>query len=152
LSTQLPANMSQSGLYGSRNLNLNVRGNLNNSGQIIAGQGDLNLIVGGSLNNAGTAHNTASISAQNINIISGSGHILNSGAITALNNLNINTSTPTTDLIINNTGGRLEALGSLNPSNGNFEGGVLNIRSAGADIESANAGIWGGILNAPGGI
>lgn len=142
LSTNLPADQILPGLFSSKDLNLSVAHDLNNNGQIFSG-GNLNLAVGGALNNVSvTGSPAASISAQNLNIISGSGNIVNSGLLSAVNTININTAAATTDLIINNTAGTIAAL----------ENGVLNLRSFGPDIESANTGVWGGLLDAQGGI
>lgn len=70
----------------------------------------------------------------------------------SLESININTMKPTTDLIINNGGGVMQALGAVNPATGIFEAGIINLRSNGPDIEAANTGVWGGTLDAPGGI
>lgn len=160
LSGNLPAQitgLNLSGLFPSQHMNLNVAGKLSNSGTISV-PGNLNINVGGSLSNStpvGTtsgAAGTASILAQNINIISASGTIVNSGLLSATNSININTAQPTTDLIINNTGGVMQALGSVNSLSGNLEGGIINLREDGPNIEAANTGVWGGTLSAPGGI
>ena len=149
----MPANQSlPAGTIGAQSINLKVGGDLNNSGKIVS-SGDLSLNVTGSLNNVSVPQNPpATISAQNLSIISGSGNILNSGLLSAVNTVNINTAAPTTNLVINNSGGTIQATGGTDPTTGLIQNGVINMRSNGADLEAANVGVWGGVLDAPGGI
>jgi mucin-19 len=153
LTSSLPANRSlPAGLVGSQSIDLKVGGDLNNSGKIST-SGNLNLNVGGALNNVSVAGNpAATISAQNLNIVSGSGNIVNSGLLSAVNTVNINTTASTTNLIVNNTAGTIQATGSTDPDSGLVQNGVINLRSGGADLEAANVGVWGGVLEADGGI
>lgn len=144
LSTSLPASQSLLGVFASSDLNLTVAGNLINNGTISVPGGNLNLNAQGSVSNVTTpGYSTASMTAQSINIFTGTGNIVNSGLISATNAVSLHTTDPHTDLIINNTNGVVEALG---------ENGIITVRSQGPDLESANAGIWGGLLKAGGGI
>lgn len=152
VSSNMPSNQSLTGLYASHDLSLNVGGDLNNSGRI-ASSGNLNLSVAGNLNNCSVGgQSAASISAQNLNLVSGTGTIVNSGSLSAVNTLNINTTIPTTNLFINNAGGTIAATGGLDPSSGAVQSGVINLRFNGPDVESADVTVLGGVLDAPGGI
>ena len=146
LSGSLPAGTNLPGLYSSAGLNLNVAGNLVNQGTITT-PGTLNIAATGSISNISAAAQ-AVMAAQNINISVGSGNIVNSGLIQAANYLNFNTSSPTTNLNINNTNGVLQALGSISPVSGLLEGGVINLRSNDANIELANVSVTGGTIDA----
>ena len=104
-----PTNTDLPGLFSSQNLNLNVLGNLTNRGTIST-QGNLVICVGGVFSNA----SSAAINANNITIASGTGSIFNAGLIRALDSINFSTTSNLTDLLINNSGGTLSALNSIN--------------------------------------
>ncbi len=97
------------------NLNLQVSAlnNIINAGTI-ASSGNLSVIVGGSIVNALPAGvtGTAAImqAAQNLNILTGTGSLVNSGILAAVSgNINIASTTAQT-LTINGIGGRMDAL------------------------------------------
>ncbi|MBX9723809.1 MAG: hypothetical protein K2X81_20550, partial [Candidatus Obscuribacterales bacterium] len=123
-----------SNLVGNVNLNLNATNNLVNSG-IISSAGNLTVNAGGSISNVLPAGVTAPapqmVAAQDVNLFTGSGQLINSGLIQAANAVNIGTLNAATDLSILNTHGTIQALGSLNSSTGVLEGGTINIREQG---------------------
>ena len=148
----LPSNLNLPGLFASQNMIINVMGDLNNQGAINVA-GTLSASVSGSINNISAAGAPqATIAAQNINLATGSGNLVNSGLVSALNTLNLTTLDPSVDLIISNAGGVLEATGALNPVSGLFESGALNIRADGLNLEDANVRILDGTLRSSGDI
>jgi trimeric autotransporter adhesin len=123
------------GLFGSQNLAINVLGNFTNNGSVTV-PGDLALNVTGTFTNATLpSMAAASLSAQNINIMSGSGNIINSGLMSANNAINISTTSAITDLIVNNTGGTLGALSSINVRDVLYSG-AAKIDFTGGDLLS----------------
>lgn len=108
------AGLNLSSLFGSQNMNLNIAGNFTNNGTVTV-PGNLNISVGGDLVNATIASTTATMAAANINILSGSGNLYNSGLMRAMDSISIATQNPLTDLFIDNAkGGLIEALGNIN--------------------------------------
>ena len=129
-----------SNLSSSLNLTLNALNNIVNSGTITS-SGNLTALAGGSITNAlpaGIAGNLPVMQAlNNLNLQSATGNIVNSGIISSqLNNINIlsNITGQTNNLVINNIGGRLEALQ-----------GSINIRDA-LFAEKGHLVLWGGDL------
>lgn len=114
---------------------LNAQNNIVNAGSIIS-SGNLTAIAGGSIINALPTGMTGAVpvmqAINNINLIAGSGNILNSGLITSqLNNINLATQL-SQDMIINNIGGNLQALN-----------GSINIRDM-AFADKKHLVLWGG--------
>ena len=138
-------------LYDSDGLNLNLSDSLVNNGSIVS-SGKLSITAGGGITNQSSGNSVAQITANNVNLLSGSGSIVNSGQVHATQQLNLNTISPSTNLIVNNNGGVLEADGAASALGANSIQGTLNIRSAGQFQESANVQITGGSLSAPGGL
>ena len=112
LSALAPAGASFAGLFSSQNLNINVANNLVNAGTIRSG-GELNLNVGGVLSNIATGQSVGTLQAQNLNIFSTSGTIVNSGLMNALDSVSITTSNASGRLSINNNSGVIQALNSI---------------------------------------
>jgi len=146
LSGSLPANLSGQHLFASSGMTLNSVGNFLNQGTLKT-PGTLTVSAGGNIVNQSVSNNQALISAQNINLLTGSGNVANSGLIQASSVLNVNTLSPTTNLTVNNAGGVLQATGGGNPLLG-----VINFRADGADLEKADVSITGGALIANGGV
>ncbi len=164
LSTNLPAGFNLgSNVFSSGGMTLNVANNVTNLGSI-ATAGNLNLNVGGTLSNINAGSLPALITGQNINLNVGSGHLVNSGLIQSLNNLNINGPNTTTDLNINGADGVFKAInGSINlrdisfsgTGNTNITGGdwlskELNFNS-GQGAVTASMGQVSGVVNADAG-
>lgn len=119
----------------SLNLTLRAQNDIINSGTITS-SGSLSAIAGGSIINAlpGGASGPAPLmqAINSVNFVSGAGNIVNSGLISSIsNNINI-TSQVAKDLIINNIGGRLEALA-----------GSINVRDA-LFADKGHLVFWGG--------
>ena len=131
LSALLPDGQSILGLFPSQHLGLSVSGNFTNNGKITV-PGNLNLIVGGILSNSSfITASPATILAQNINITSGSGIILNSGLISALDSISFRTSSAVTDLIVTNADGVFQAINQINVRDTFYTGNALNSLSGG---------------------
>ena len=148
LSGQLPSGAAQlAGLFSSQNMVLNVLGNFSNSGTLSV-PGNLNLNVAGGISNTSvSAASPAGISAENINIQSGSGSLVNTGLISAVNALNVSTMSPLTDLSINGTGGVMQDInGSINLRDSLYNGSA-NINLLGGDYLSPALNINGGYGN-----
>jgi hypothetical protein len=142
LTTVVPAN----GLAGypkvvnNLSLNLNAVNNIVNSG-VISSAGSLTVVAGGAINNALPSRSALAgvtmggmaqmVAAENINLVTGTGKLVNSGLIQAVNSVNIQTSSLLCDLSINNTNGVIKALGVLSPATGQLDGGVINLREPG---------------------
>ncbi len=120
--------LNLSNLTTGLSLNLAASGSIANYGSI-ASAGNLSLISGGTVTNGPGAQ----IQAQNLlNINSALANIVNSGNITSIaGNINI-VSQAVNNLIVNNIGGRISAIG-----------GNINIRDA-LFSEKANTTLWGG--------
>jgi fibronectin-binding autotransporter adhesin len=130
-------------LFASQHLILNVLGNFTNSGTVTV-PGNLNINVGGTLANATVNGSTAAtLSAQNLNIFSSSGNVINSGLMSAVNNININTVTANTDLNVNNAGGTLQALNSINLRDSLYAGSS-NLNLTGGDWLSRELNLYSG--------
>lgn len=114
LSSSVPDTLASTGLFSSQNLTLNVANNLTNNGTI-SSPGNLNLNVNGALTNAtAPGASVATMVAQNINILSGTGSIFNSGLMNALESINVGTSSTLTSLNLNNNDGVIKALNAIN--------------------------------------
>ncbi|MBX9772061.1 MAG: hypothetical protein K2X29_11860, partial [Candidatus Obscuribacterales bacterium] len=132
LSGLLPRTQSIVGLFPSQNLILNVVGSLTNNGSISV-PGSLYLNVAGVISNATiSGAGNASITAQNINVMSGVGTVFNSGLISALDSINIGTSSALIDLNLNSTGGTIQALNTINLRDLSYSGSA-NIFLTGGD-------------------
>lgn len=122
LSGYLPTNANILGnIFASGGLSLNVLNNIVNQGTITT-PGTLNIAAGGNVVNQTINSVQAVMQAQTtLNIISGTGSVFNSGLMSAMNAININTLTPETNLAITNTGGIIEALnGAITIRDPNF--------------------------------
>lgn len=152
LSANLPTTnaygLNLGSLFASQNMNLNVMGNFTNNGSVVV-PGTLNLNVAGNIVNqtlavtGATTSSIASITANNINILSGTGNIVNSGLMRAMDTLSIGTTNPTTDLIINNTNGTMQALNAINIRDSLFTG-PANVALQGGDWLSSTLNINAG--------
>ncbi len=138
------------------NLTLNAVQNIINSG-VIASAGNLTAAAAGSIINQLPG---SSIVAQNINLMSGIGNIINSGNISALvGNINI-TAANSQSILVNNTGGQMQALAGqinirdarfnqkadLNLAGGNWIARELNLNSGQGSV-SVDVGELLGTLN-----
>lgn len=113
------------------NLALNATGKIVNSGSISTSTGDLSLGANSITNNAGGLISAA----NNLNLLSG--NITNAGSLIAqTGNLNINTSSPT-DILINNSGGTMQALlGNINVRDASFNTWTNNVTINGGNLFS----------------
>ncbi len=141
LSSVLPAGVLAgfAGAVSNLSLNLNAINNIINAG-IIKSAGSLTIAAGGSIVNslpAGIAGPAPIMQAMgNLNLLSGTGNLVNTGAISSLaGNINI-ASQAAQNIIINNAGGTLAALR-----------GAINIRDQ-LTTELANITVSGGNLSA----
>jgi len=157
ISSVLPAG----GLSGFTNaipslsLNLTAATNFVNQGTISSSR-NLTLSAGGSISNQGTV-----TAAQNVNLVSAIGSFTNSGLIAATaGNINVTTQT-VADIVLQNTGGTLQALnGAINFRDPSFAdkanlsiiGGDLLSRElnlySGTGIANLNVGEVSGVVNA----
>lgn len=143
------------GLFSSNNVVLNVQHAVTNSG-VISSPGNLTINAGGAIVNQ-TAQ--ASILAQNINLMSSIGSVINNGTVSALNG-NINIAAAGAQSIVVNNAGTIQALlGQINvrdalfsaKSNLSLAGGdwiarELNLNSGQGDV-SVDVGRLTGITN-----
>ncbi len=115
------------------NLNLTALNNLTNAGTISSG-GNLSMSAGGTLTNAGGAVQAA----NNVNLFSGAGNIVNSGLVNAVNG-NINLATlAANQLNINNANGNLQALnGAINLRDSSYNGTADTYVTGGNLLSSA---------------
>ena len=159
LSTSLPDGTNLgSGVFASNGLRINVLNNLTNLGTI-ASAGDLSIAAGGSITNQSSTNSLASLVAQNIALVTGSGEITNSGLIQAQRDININTIDPLTRLLINCSGGTMQALtgaikirdvlydgsGDTILNGGNWLSPIMSINS-GSGTVNANVGEISGVI------
>jgi hypothetical protein len=130
--------------FSGLNLNLIATNDLINNG-IISSAGSLNITAGGNVVNA-AVNGVSPImqAAQNINIISGAGSLINSGVITSsLANINVN-SQLTNNILINNTNGLMQALqGNINVRDLSFID-KANLDFMGGDIQTNNLNLYTG--------
>ena len=134
--------LNTASLFGSQNMNLNVLGNLTNSGTI-AVPGALNVNVGGTLSNitAGINAGVATLAAQNINILTN--NIINTGLIRATDSINFGTTSSLSNLIIDNTSGTISALNAINIRDNLFTGTGI-VRLVGGDWLSSSLNLNAG--------
>ena len=144
LSGYLPAGLNLPGVFASRNLNLNVANNFTNNG-LVTVPGNLNVSVGGVLTNvsAAGALSQAGMVAQNINIVSGSGNIVNAGLMRALDTISIGSLLAGTNLILDNSNGTVQALNAINVRDVLFAG-QSNVTMTGGDWLSSQLNINAG--------
>ncbi len=131
-STGLPGITSA---VGNLSLHLTAVQDIINAGSIIAA-GNLTAVAGGSIINALPAGVTGVSpvmqAMNNLNLCAGTGSIVNSGLLSSIaGNINV-TSQLANNIIINNIGGRLEALS-----------GMINVRDA-LFADKFNLTLWGG--------
>lgn len=147
--TVLPAGGSQ--LLGAvvQNLNLTLSAvhDIINHGSI-SSAGDLNLIAGGSIVNSlpSGVSGVAPVmqAANNLNLVSNAGNIVNSGIMQATTG-NINVSSQIVhDIVINNIGGMMQALqGSINVRDAAFQQ-LANLSITGGDFVSRELNLYSG--------
>ena len=114
------------------NLNLSALNNISNSGSITSAA-NLSMNAAGSIINQSLNGVQAVISAQTLNLFSGSGSVVNSGLMQAMTALNITTAA-TQALNITNSGGVIQALnGSIN---------VRDVLYSGALSTTLRGGDW----------
>jgi filamentous hemagglutinin len=134
--TASTGNITNMGSISSLASNVNLSAaNIINSGNITSAS-NLIATAGGNITNQSVNGIQAVMSAQNLNIFSGSGNIVNSGLMQGVDSVNL-TSAANQALNINNTGGLMQALN-----------GAINIRDA-SYTGSAGRNIVGGVLDGP---
>ena len=135
ISGSLPSNFDLGrNAFASNGLNLTVLHDFTNMGSIST-PGVLSVNAGGSISNQSSSNSLASLTAQNINLVSGSGQFFNSGLIQALNCINIDTAKSLTDLHFQST-----ARGTIQAING-----AINLRGqafAGTGASTMDGGNW----------
>ncbi|GEM_PF-2147000 len=148
ISTVLPAGglPGFAGALPDLSLSLTAVHNIINAG-VIRSAGSLALNAGGSIVNAlpaGAAGPPPVMEAMNaINMTSGAGNIVNSGAISAGTNINL-ASQATASLLINNLGGTLQAVnGAINVRDALFAGGASSTLSGG-DVAARELNLYSG--------
>ena len=154
-------------LFSSSALNLNVVGNVLNSGSIASPSGTLSINAGGSISNItggltpaptistngfafvgarGSAPTQATISGTNVNLTSGTGSFTNTGLIAATASIgNVLFNAPDAkDINIANTNGTIQALnGAINIRAPTYSG-IANIALTGGDYLSQQLNLNGG--------
>lgn len=149
LSTMLPSNglPGITGAISNLSLQLNAINNVVNAGTI-SSAANLSIFAGGTITNALPAGVTGAqpvIQAiNNVNLSSNVGNIINQGLIQSTNN-NINiTSQLANNLVINNIGGRLEALSGLINVRDSAFSGKFNTNIFGGDLIAKELNIFSG--------
>ncbi len=139
----LPAGYLIPGAFASNGLVLNVARDVLNQGTITSA-GTLSINSGGNIYNQSTAGMQALISAQTVNLMAGAATITNSGLITATaNSLNM-TTRAMQDLVINNAGGRLEALSGVINVRDSLFSGKYNLSISGGALSSKALNLYSG--------
>lgn len=143
LTGAMPTAFSVPGAYASSRLDINVAHDfINNS--VLSAPAALNLNVGGNLINQSVNGSIANITAQNLNVFSGLGMIVNSGVMHASDVLNIGT-TDDKSLTVNNFNGVLSA------TNGIHFRDLLAATTANTSISGGDILTLGGTIHVNGG-
>jgi hypothetical protein len=145
LSSVLPASLVTADALASLHLHVNAVNDVINAG-VIKSSGNLSIVAGGSIVNAlpaGVSGAAPSMEAANsLNLIAN--NIINSGAMVAVaNNISIS-ATNTSQIVVNNIGGTMQALlGSINFRDANFSA-KSNLDILGGSLLSKEVNVFSG--------